>query len=310
MPKGLLNFIKSNKGFSLLEAIVSVVIVGIAIIPISTVFNMTITRTLDTRRQMEANEIGQQYMESLKSMDFNELGSVLVTPGYVLTLTDTTAQSDFDNYGFERIPDGYSVELSYDNGVDQVDGGTYAIDSASVTHITSADIDAVITIDSGYDSDFIVTDSDGSSGAVDFNQSISSVNRNIRITVDRDSMLLTVKAWDGSNELNANVYTQNVANNAVKVVMGDGTAAVGAVAYNTTISVDSNLTTPFTVYIFEDSDNTVNASTQTIQGYVAFSRNLYEATSTQYRVVGLTVDVYSDVTGELVTSLTSTKTSE
>ena len=65
--------IKSNKGLTLVELIVSLAILGIIIAPLSSFFVNTVKVNKDSENQMIANQLAQKYMEQLKFSDIIEL---------------------------------------------------------------------------------------------------------------------------------------------------------------------------------------------------------------------------------------------
>ncbi|MEJ8554509.1 type IV pilus modification PilV family protein [Tepidibacter sp. Z1-5] len=67
--------IKSNKGLTLVELIVSLAILGIILVPLSSFFVNTIKVNKSSENQMIANQLAQKYMERVKFSDLDNSDS-------------------------------------------------------------------------------------------------------------------------------------------------------------------------------------------------------------------------------------------
>lgn len=122
--KYLFKLIKNNKGFSLLEAIITIAIVGIVFLPIAMIFNNSTKSSIDTKEQLIANELAQQYMENLKVRSYS---SFLNFFGGGTSITLDSSNSAIDN--LPVLPEGYEVVISYNSGTyDSYELSTYDYD--------------------------------------------------------------------------------------------------------------------------------------------------------------------------------------
>lgn len=290
--------LKQNNGFSLVEAIVSVVILGIAIVPISMVFTQSVDKTIDTRVQLYGTKIAQYYMENLKNLSTEELVEMLPAGTKIYdSTTDMTTSPNLDS-----VPDGYRVVLSYETEVDLVD---YALPSAK----PMVEVDAIVHIDSGFDAAVDIHSGDYSGTIVSTPTLTVSQSRRILIEARRSTHEARISYIDDATPSNDNGSMANISlnENAIRFVMGSG---MGSNLYTTVIEVDSDLEEALTIYIYEDEDNTVSATTEITSGICSFSRNLYEVSSSEHRILETRVDVYNDNTNELIATLTSTAINE
>ncbi len=100
--KRLWNYLKklnipliNEDGFTLIEAIATIAIVGIVVTPIAMVFQGSLLNSLEARKQMKANQVGQEYVEILEEMDFNELKRLVDDFGGVVS-SDSITNGGFD----------------------------------------------------------------------------------------------------------------------------------------------------------------------------------------------------------------------
>lgn len=71
--KKMHNPLINRNGFTLIEAIATIAIVGIVVTPIAMVFQGSLMDSLESRKVMKANQMGQQYVELLEAMEYEDL---------------------------------------------------------------------------------------------------------------------------------------------------------------------------------------------------------------------------------------------
>lgn len=304
------NLINNNSGFSLVEAIVTVVILGAAVVPISMVFTRTIDTTMDTRKQLEANEIAQEYIEVLKSVDMSEL-EIIMPSG--------TLDSDDVNTFFDSLPPNFKAEISY--------GVSPGLDALATQASTAAaqNVDAIVYIGGGFNPYVLVEDAQGieaDTSYPDVSYSVPTIKRVILVEGKRtvgggDHTIKVSYKSDSRNDPNSDFEVVSD-ENAVRFYLGAGDATVdadnnGVADYtnfiSTEIIVDNNIPEEMFIYIYEDNSNTVQATTYIERGMVRFSRNLKEVNSGQKRIVEITVKI-SDSSGKELVNLITTKFDE
>lgn len=307
-------FIKENSGFTLVEALVTIVILGAAIVPISMVFTRTIETTVTTRKQLEANEIAHSYLEYIKASPMDRIDELLTAGGS----RTFTSNDDLSLVGLPNLQDGYQVTLSYDTAkvseLATIPGNQEIAQPESV--------DAVIEIASNKDDDVTINVTGAGISTIPsaVGNDISKVNRVIYIEVRRvfgeSYGRVEITYRDENDQVQGftgpsfNTNADGDIAGAVRFAMGNSDEGDAPNAYNTKIIVDSNMPNEFTVYIYEDENNTIKATTETASGIVRFSRNLKEYEPIVGRIVELTARVEDNITGEVLATMKSTKFDE
>lgn len=82
-------------GFSLIEAMISLMLVGIILLPISSMFMNSFYRIIDTREQTTANAMAQEYIEYFKGLSYDEMN---LLSAYAEKNTDYISSSNYNNY--------------------------------------------------------------------------------------------------------------------------------------------------------------------------------------------------------------------
>jgi len=108
LQEKLHQWIVCEKGFTLIEAIVTVAIVGVVITPIAIIFQGALETSLFTRSQLKATQVAQQYVEAVEAMNYVDL-KAFVDSGGVVDATSISA------YGLPKDIEGLdvSVDLNY-----------------------------------------------------------------------------------------------------------------------------------------------------------------------------------------------------
>ncbi|PKM54646.1 MAG: hypothetical protein CVV00_07365 [Firmicutes bacterium HGW-Firmicutes-5] len=304
MLKSWWNTLKSNSGFSLVEALVTIAIVGAAMIPISFVFTQTIGTTIETRKQLVANGLGQEYLEALKAKEFSDYDSIFGV-GSTIEIDNSYTEVTYDLMGLTPLPEGYKAILSYDTSVDI---GAFALPSP--TSMPAADI--IIDMPSGYMQTVLLTDTDSGNLTTYPQTSTSSTERVIRINGDRDTGMITLDYYDqltgGGGSLDSRFSVSATSDPAIRLLMGDG-AGVGT-PITTRIDIDSNLPQEIKLYFYEEDTNTVQATTRIISGSVSISRNLNIVDSFDRRIMAIKVEIFDVHSGNKLGTYTTTKIDE
>lgn len=304
MKKWFANLLKKEDGFSLVEAIVTVVILGAAVVPISMVFTRTIETTVDTRRQLEANVLVQEYLEHIKSREMTELETIM--PGGTRTIS---GGDDNSAIGLVDLPSNYNLVLSY--GISE-ELEPLALVSPGDEPEPPVPVDAIITIGSGYVDDVTVS-SDNLIMPAELPTTTPGGNRIIYIDVDRiggsSEGNVTISYKSGALEQTYGIVdTFTTSEKAIRFYMGDLTSF--GTKIDTKIVVDSNLPSEFSIYIYEDPANTVDAVTEVRSGYVRISRNLRETEAVPGKIVEITAAITNNITGETLATFKTTKFDE
>lgn len=297
------NHIANENGFSLVEAIVSVVILGIAVIPISMVFTQTINTTISTRKQYEASELGQQYIEALKNKSMADMA--LIFGGS--TTTTLSHLSDTNAIGLSQIPEGYEVILTYD---DTIDLAAYEMPSAN----PPLPVDVIISVERN-----TVTGNnelrigDGSGTLLDtfvINKTASS-SHHIKLNFKRSVSQLSINYWD-SNSLIDGPVTVNLSEYAVRFVAGNDMDGLG---FDIGVELESDIPSTSLVppraisfLVYESQNEDIIPNTSVTTGEFQISRNLQSiAATSNHRIIGLNVQVKDMMRNKIISDLRTTK---
>lgn len=309
MKNWLKKVIKNENGFSLVEAIVTVAILGAAIVPISMVFTRTIETTVETRRQLQANTIAQEYLEHIKSREMIDIPVLM--PGDATSGSRTiTGGTDLSSIGLETLPDNYNLTISWSLSAELSNIG--AIEAGSEPEEPLA-VDAIVSIDSGFTTDTVVTIGGGTP-----NETPDTLDpaqgRVIYIDVARigasteGNVIITYRSASGDTVLHTFGSSYTTTEKAIRFYMGNS-SGIGS-PIDTKIMIDSNIPSEFAVYIYEDAGNTIDADVEVISGLVRISRNLKEAYEVPGRIVEITASVTNNITSETLATFKTTKYDE
>ncbi|MDF1617027.1 type IV pilus modification PilV family protein [Petrocella sp. FN5] len=304
MIKSWWNKLKSNSGFSLVEALVTIAIVGAAMIPISMVFTQTIGTTVETRKQLVANGLGQEYLEAIKAKEFSDFASVFGVNTNI-EINDSFTQDTYDLMGLTPLPKGYRAVLSYDTSVDI---NAFALPTPN----PMPDADIIIDIPSGYMNTVILTDTSSGNQMTYPQTPTSSTDRVIRIRGDRDTNTITLDYFDqltsGGGSIDSRFsITVPSTDPVIRLLMGEGRVGTPMI---TRIDIKSNLPQTIKLYFYEEDTNSVKATTNIISGSVSISRNLNAVDTYDRRILGIKVEIFDTYSGKKLGTYTTTKISE
>lgn len=302
MFRRMKQFMRNCHGFSLVEAIISVAIVGIAMVPISMIFSQTTAQSIEMRKQLQANVLVQEYVENLKTRtpaDFNQFFGAATSVSYSSSQLDT----DFTSKGLKPLPKGYEVTLSYSK--DAVNTPAFTLPSGQ----TPLPVDLIISLPSGKDETTIITKGDGTP--------LASHNVGTLMTNDRQ-ILIRAGRTNGEYEIiyqkknlttvvgEVSLVTLPRSLNAIRFEMGNRDTNL----MKTNIVVDSSATDHIKVHVYEDGNNTIQATTEVMSGLVTFNRNLSLPGAFTHGVIKITAEIKETVSGKILASVTTTKVDE
>ncbi len=292
--------VKSEKGFSLVEAIVSVAIVGIIILPLSMMLTHTVKGTAPTKKKLIANEISQHYLENFKSKQVSDLEEIFIAGNERLI---TSPESNILTY-LPRIEPGYKVKLTLDED---------AYYSAITSPIDGHDLPA---INDWVTSDITVSIDKHSSGIKLYKGSseytsgyADPVNNNSRvITIEgiRSTGNISVTVKDGSGNNVISMITPAVTNNIVFDV-GDLPPSVNG---KTSININSNMLEQLNIYVYEGTSSAVDLDFDVKSGLVSIARNLKKISTIKGNVVKVLVEVIDEKDDKVLSSVEGSITNE
>jgi len=117
-------WIKNEKGVTLLEVVLLIVVISFAMLPISRLVNMNVKFTADMTKITEATFVAQDKMEQLISDYAKPNGfDLLKAEGY-----DGGAGSRYPSSLYYEADDGYTVEVYIDSATTNIHNGIRYVD--------------------------------------------------------------------------------------------------------------------------------------------------------------------------------------
>lgn len=178
----------NNDGFSIVEAMVAIVILSIIFIPITNSFISSIKASRETKIMQEATSTAQLAMEEVKKKSFQELANdYTITSGDVNTDTWTELKMNKEITKAENGCCDFEVNVEVSKSSTQTDtSGINTINSVPMQKIYSMESAASKKITVPATQDWIITYLAGKSGA-SANTVKNNVYRKIYITAEKDT---------------------------------------------------------------------------------------------------------------------------
>lgn len=316
--KGVIRqFISDNRGFSLIEAIITVVVVGIITVPLTMTFIHSLQDTVTAKEQLKATQLAQLCIENIKAKSHQDLMSFFDNDPMADGIDEEREITANQGYkgGFPDIPNGYKVKISYDTSVFTED--KYLIHGGSSSALS---YDATFTFtknDSLTDKTFTVGDS---SETDRFTQKVGTTDRIIYITYEYDSDdILIQDDSDGdksletfrATDLNPMDFEQNSYN--ILINCSDTTVRGPSDDYATKIYVVNETVTPVNLFIYQNPLTTVKLSINDAdgkqEGEVHTYYNMQEYVDETHKIYVVRVEVLNDK-DEVLSTIETTKVIE
>lgn len=107
---------KSRRGLTLVEIIISLAILGIIIVPLSTLFVNSAMINKRAEVQLLANRTAQQYMEEFKMKSFNDLLAIMSGGTFADTAGDMDIEVDITTLGTLPVENEFALEIEVNGG--------------------------------------------------------------------------------------------------------------------------------------------------------------------------------------------------
>lgn len=325
LNKFVLDIFKSNNGFTLIEAIITVAIVGIIVAPISMVFLGSLNDTIESKEVLKANQISQLYIENIKMRSFEELESLFLG-GDTLVLRDDDISENAYYYGLPEIPNNMRVEISIDRSIYEAEADYEVSKPDEADEIGPEDGDVYINFDySPLDVPTVYfyhfTDLNNSFYSEPIDKSQDEIIYNMRF--DNDLLVINNNAIsdDGKVEIPENGGYQNYSvygidlNESnldqfvinVAIAQEDMKTTVGNNDISVVFEVSEWHGTTAAAFILRDSDEFFEPIIETENGLVLAKYNIMERNISEYYIGKIVVDIYKESTNELISTISATK---
>jgi len=281
MTKGKKNIkLKSQGGFTLIEVIVTVAIIGIVTVPIALIFQGALLSSIETRQQLIATQVSQQYVEKIKLMsmsEFNDLdGQVFDESGYdvAVTLLDLSNSNEFGQDAF-KMP-----TLSSSSYGDADLNLVFEDSTSSETHVT------LIKDDGNIEEDTMGNDTDGDRNLnLDFQRTSPS---DVKIQVDLGAESESI--------------TKALKDQYIVYVHSNDTSPSSS---STTITVDNATGKDLEIFVFETPEDQIKPEIILNTGNNTVYRNISETEFFDYRIYAFEIRVSKD--GEELSKVVTTR---
>ncbi len=294
---------KDEGGFTLVEVLVSVLIISIAIIPLTYVFTHVAKGTIDGNEMLEINKLAVMYMENIKSRSIDEYSGLFNVDSSRNGEISLSADDDLEALSLPDIPDKYIVRLSYNES----DLYTRPLDSSDneILPALSPDVvtDCLISMDKEK-SALMIYDEDGNAqdnsmypdefGKRKIKISLNSEENTIRTEVLNDDITLSSLKCSANNK---------------NVVLDIG-EDIPNTSEATEIEVSSDLSGIFSVYVFEDGNDTDRYYFKVVSGKVNISRNLRKASDVNVNLLSAKVEILEKSNGNILLELKGSVSNE
>ncbi len=272
--------LKSQGGFTLIEVIVTVAIIGIVTVPIALIFQGALLSSIETRQQLIATQVSQQYVEKIKLMsmsEFNDLdGQVFDESGYdvAVTLLDLSNSNEFGQ-------DAFKMPTLSSSSYGDADLNLVLEDStSSETHVT------LIKDDGNTEEDTMGNDTDGDRNlSLDFQRtSPSQVNIQVGLGAESESITKALK-----DQYIVYVHSNDTSPSS----------------FSTRITVDNATGKNLEIYVFENPSDQIKPEIVLNTGNNTIYRNISETEFFEYRIYAFEIRVSKD--GEELSKVVTTR---
>ena len=280
--------LKSQCGFTLIEVIVTVAIIGIVTTPIALIFQGALASSIETRQQLIATQLNQQYVEKIKLMDMNDFNHL---DGKV-----------FDESGYE-----VSVTLLDLSESDKFGQSAFKMPSFSMNDYGNADLDLVLENSTSSETNISFFKEDGNK--TEETLVIEGSNdRNLYLDFKKMSpteVKIQVKLRTGSDSeavTKSESITKALLDKYVVYVHSNDTTAS---SFSTTVTVDNASGKDVEIYVFETPNDQIKPDIILNTGSNTVYRNISNPNVSEYRIYAFEIRVIKD--GEELSKVVTTR---
>lgn len=312
--------LNNSKGFSLIEGIVTIVIIGIVTVPITMIFIGALNETEEARLKLKATQLAQMYIESMKARDESELmgifyedmdgdGSFDQIPADAEgNVEKTITFEDGAINGFDSIPENFKAEISYNK--EKFDLPEYQI----TNNTSEISYDARIIFENGLDKSFLIENADKEEDV--FTQQSGHGDRIIVITYQYDSDNVLVQDNSGGSLTSFNADDLNplkVSKQHYNIMLNCRDTTPLATSYNTRVYVVNQTSVPVNVFVYQNINTSVLLSVNDVngprEGRVQTYYSMNEKVDSTHKIYEIGVQIL-DENNNLLSQMRTTKTAK
>lgn len=317
--------IKEESGFTLVEAVASVAILGMVVTPIALIFQGALMTSVDTRVKFQSNQLAQQYVETVKGMTYEsiqDLDRALDLSGGLLT------EEMMDTFYLDKPVSGQEVHMDLsvkdtevkeafgtdaDRNPDYMNPELASVEGYEATATIAHSYDILLYLDSRMTTSTYVFDQAHPFGVTELEDvdriGNTATNRDIHIEYNEGSgasvrdykvEVDTIKTYSMTDPL--------AVESSIVIVCDD--PSPGDIGNHTELTVTNNTDDILQVFIYESTGNTIDVDfpTDNMSGTVIVKDGLKMVSIPAYRLYEFHVDIVAD--GETISNLTTTFLSE
>ncbi len=313
--------IHEESGFTLVEAIVSVAILGMVVTPIALIFQGALVSSIDTRVKFQSNQLAQQYVESVKGMTYEtlqELDDALELNGGILS------EKMMDTFYLDKPVSGQDVHMELDLkdrevnpefGTESVRNADYmnpelaSAEGYEATATIAHSYDILLYLDSRMTTSTYVFDKKHPYGIAELEDvphiGDTAMDRNIYIEYNEGRGASVRDYKVKVDTLKTYSITDALAVESSIVIVCDDPSS-GTIANHTELTVSNNTEDTLQVFIYESTGNTIDVDfpTDNMAGTIEVKDGLKMVSIPAYRLYEFHVDIVAE--GETISNLTTT----
>jgi|GEM_PF-946397 len=293
-----------NQGFTLVEVIVTVAIIGIVTVPIALIFQSALASSIQTREQLKATQLTQQFIESIKTMHMEQVLDL----DSAVDATGKLSDDVLSRFDLPMIPQGYevffmlrkdNVDIGYNN---EFDDSKYRMPVSEIANRTHT-FDVEIRLDDAKTSSARVYLYDRERHLIEHEIIGTAENREVAINIKKinaDELKIDV-------EINGTHYSEEIKaidyEGIINIVTLDTMTQEDHITTNIEITNSSGDVAD--IYVYETPQDQIKPIIDLNTGTNTIHRNITEPLIFDYRLYEFEIEVSKN--GKLLSKVVTTR---